>query len=86
MRFRVMGFQAFRASRAAPPSNVTAGDGVPSVPPPLPPLPPVASGERGLGHPTVESQRAGLEHLMRVSLEQAAARRCPAGREGRDAR
>jgi len=71
MRFSVTGLRVFRQSRAAPPGGAPAVGGVPAD---LPLLPPLASGERGIGHPTVESQRAGLEHLLRVAREQAAAR------------
>ena len=71
MRFSVTGFRVFRQSRAVPPGGPAADGGVPADPPRLPPL---ASSERGIGHPTVESQRAGLEHLIRVAREQAAAR------------
>jgi hypothetical protein len=85
MRFRVMRFRftRFGATSAAPLSGVTAGGGAPAVTadPPLPPLPPLmASGECGIGHPLAESQRAGIDYLIRISVEQAAARRCsPAG-------
>lgn len=71
MRFSVTGFRVFRQSRAAPPSGAAAAGGVPAG---LPPPPPLASGEEGIGHPTAESQRAGLEHLIRVAREQAAGR------------
>ena len=80
-----MRLPVFRASRAGPPSGAASGGDASAVVPPLPPLllPPLASGEWGIGHPTVESQRAGLEHLTRITLEQAAARRRPpAGRAG----
>ena len=84
-----MRLPVFRASRCGPPSGAASGASAvvpPLPPPPLPPLlllPPLASGEWGIGHPTVESQRAGLEHLTRITLEQAAARRRPpAGRAG----
>lgn len=33
-----------------------------------------APAAAGTGHPTAESQQAGLDHLMRVAVEQAAAR------------
>jgi len=68
MRFRVM---RFRASPAAPSSGVMADDGVQAVPA-FPPS--LASGERGIGHPPAESQRAGLDYLIRIAMEQAAAR------------
>jgi hypothetical protein len=80
MRFRVM---RFRAPSAAPPSGVMAGGvpavtAVPSLPPfpPLPPLPPLTADEWSTGQPLVESQRAGLDCLIRIAMEQAAARRC----------
>jgi hypothetical protein len=78
MRFRDMRFRFMRfgAPSAAPPSGVMAGDGVPGVTalPPLPPL--IASGELGIGHPLAESQRAGIDYLIQIAMEQAAARRC----------
>jgi hypothetical protein len=78
MRFRVMRFRVmrFRAPSAAPHSGVMAGGGVPAVTA-VPPLPPLrASGEWGIGHPFVESQRAGVDYLIMIAMEQAAARRC----------
>jgi hypothetical protein len=87
MRFRVMRFHAmrfrvmrFRASPAAPSSGVVTGSDVPAVPA----LPsPRASGEWGTGHPVAESQRAGIDHLIQIAMEQAAARRgSPTGRAG----
>ncbi len=87
VRSRVMRLPVFRASRAGPPSGAASGGDAsavvpppPPLPPPLPP-PPLASGEWGIGHPTVESQRAGLEHLTRITLEQAAARRRRPGQD-----
>jgi hypothetical protein len=74
MRFSVTGFRVFRQSRAAPPSGAAAAGGVPADLPLPPPPPLLASGEGGIGHPTAESQRAGLEHLIRVAREQAAGR------------
>ena len=74
MRFRVM---RFRAPSAALPGGVMAGGGVPAVTavPPLPPLPPlIGNVEWGIGHPLVESQRAGVDYLIRIAREQAAAR------------
>ena len=74
MRSRVM---RFRAPSAAPPGGVMAGGGVSAVTavPPLPHLPPlIGSGEWGIGHPLVESQRAGVDYLIRIAREQAAAR------------
>jgi hypothetical protein len=79
MRFRVMRFRVmrFRAPSAAPASGVMAGGDVPAVTA-VPPLPPLgASGEWGIGHPSVESQRAGVDYLILIAMEQAAARRCP---------
>jgi|SRR5579863_4556848 len=80
MRFRFMRFRVmrFRAPSAAPPSGVMAG-GVPAVTavPPFPPLPPLpADDEWSTGQPLVESQRAGVDCLIRIAMEQAAARRC----------
>ncbi len=76
MRFRAMRSRVmrFRAPSAVPPGGVMAGGGVPAVTavPPIPPL--VGSGERGIGHPLVESQRAGVDYLIRIAREQAAAR------------
>ena len=74
MRFRVM---RFRSPRAAPRGGVVAGGDVPAGPAAPLLLPPLASGEWGIGHPTAESQRAGLECLIQLAMEQAAARRCP---------
>lgn len=81
MRLPLMRLRVFRPPSAGPAGGAASGGDVSAVAPP-PPLPlPLASGEWSIGHPTVESQRAGLEHLMRITLEQAAARRCPpAGR------
>jgi hypothetical protein len=80
IRFRVM---RFRAPPAVPPGGVPAGGGVPAVPAVPALLPPLDIGEWGIGHPSVESQRAGLDHLMRIAREQAAVRRCsPTGRAG----
>jgi hypothetical protein len=66
--FRVMRFRAPPAdadadadSSAVAASDVTA------------PLPELAGRERDIGHPTAESQRAGLDHLLRIAMEQAAA-------------
>jgi hypothetical protein len=87
MRFhlmRVMRLRVFRAPRprAARGGAVPGGDVPAAAPPPLP----LADGGGGggaaewsIGHPTVESQQAGLEHLTRITLEQAAARRRPPG-------
>jgi hypothetical protein len=74
MRFRVM---RFRAPSAAPPGGVMAGGGVPAMTavPPISPFPPlVGGGQWGIGHPLVESQRAGVDYLIRIAREQAAAR------------
>jgi hypothetical protein len=79
MRFRVMHFRImrFRSARAATRGGAVAGGDVPAIPSAPPLLPPLASGEWGIGHPTAESQRAGLEYLIQIAIEQAAARRCP---------
>jgi hypothetical protein len=74
MRFHVM---RFRSPRAAPRGGMVVGDDVPALPAAAPLLPPLASGEWSIGHPTVESQWAGLECLIQIAMEQVAARRCP---------
>jgi hypothetical protein len=67
MRFRVMGFRVpgFRvAGFRAPPA---AAPRAPAVPPQF------ARRGRDSGYPAAESQQAGLDHLLRIALEQAAA-------------
>lgn len=41
------------------------------------PLAGLGSPEWDIGHPTAESQRAGIDHLERIAMEQAAAGSCP---------
>jgi len=59
MGFRVMRFRA-------PPVGVPASS--PSG------LPGGLPGAASLGYPTAEAQQAGLDHLIRIAVEQAAAR------------
>lgn len=63
MGFRVMRFRA-------PPVGAPASLPVSSPSGPPDGLPVTAS----IGYPTAEAQQAGLDHLMRVAVEQAAAR------------
>ncbi len=63
MGFRVM---RFRAPPVGAPASLPA-----SAPSGLPDGLPVTAN---LGCPTAEAQQAGLEHLMRIAAEQAAAR------------
>lgn len=63
MGFRVMRFRA-------PPVGAPASLPV-SSPPGLPDGLPVTAN---IGYPTAEAQQAGLDHLMRIAAEQAAAR------------
>jgi hypothetical protein len=55
----------FRARRTAAPDAPDA-PGAPVVPPGLP------GRDRDIGDPAAESQQAGLDHLRRIALEQAA--------------
>jgi hypothetical protein len=73
MRFHVRNFRVrrFRAPSVAAPGgpagrDVAAGD-VSAAAPGL------VSGDLEIGHPTAESQQAGLDHLARIGAEQAAA-------------
>ena len=63
MGFRVM---RFRAPPAGAPVSSLAGS-LPGLPDGLP-----VTGD--IGCPTAEAQQAGLDHLMRIAVEQAAAR------------
>ena len=73
MRLRVM---RFRAPRVTAPSalarEAVAADEV------TVPLAGLGSRECDIGHPTAESQRAGIDRLVRIAMEQAAAGSCPA--------
>ena len=51
---------------ARPGRDVAAGDVSAAVPG-------LVSGDLEIGHPTAESQQAGLDHLARIGAEQAAA-------------
>jgi hypothetical protein len=73
MRLRVMRFRAPPvAAPSAPAREAVAADVVTA------PLPGLGSREWDIGHPTAESQRAGIDHLVRIAMEQAAAGLCPA--------
>jgi hypothetical protein len=62
MRFQVMRLRVMRFR--APPATAPRA---PAVPPQF------AARDRDTDHPTAESQQAGLDHLLRIALEQAAA-------------
>jgi hypothetical protein len=84
MRFRVMRFRARPAAvPIAPAGGVTAGSAVAGVTVPAVPDGPAAD-EWDIGRPTAESQRAGLDQLIRIAMEQAAARPCPAAGRARE--
>ncbi len=68
MRFRVM---RFRASSAAPPSAEAGGSAViPALAIPAG----LADVDGDIARPTAESQQAGIDHLVRIAMEQGAAR------------
>ena len=78
MRFHVLNWSVMRFSTppAAAPGNpdreaVAACDVTA-------PLSELAGREWHIGHPTAESQQAGLDHLMRIAMDQAAAGLRPA--------
>jgi hypothetical protein len=74
MRLHVMGFRVtrFRAPSVTAPGNLEREAAAASDD--TAPLAELVGYAREIGHPTAESQQAGLDHLRRVAVEQAAAR------------
>jgi hypothetical protein len=72
MRFHVTSFRVMRFR--APPVAAPGGPGMEAVAASdvTTPLPAFAGPVWNIGHPTAESQHAGLDHLMRIAMEQAA--------------
>ena len=78
MRFHVMNFRVTRFS--APPA-AAPGDpdrGAVAASDVTAPLSDLVGRDWHIGHPTAESQQAGLDHLMRIAMDQAAAGLRPA--------
>ena len=78
MRFNLTNFRVMRFS--APPAAAPGdpGKGAVTASDVTAPLPELAGREWHIGHPTAESQQAGLDHLMRIAMDQAAAGLRPA--------
>jgi hypothetical protein len=75
MRFHVVNFRVmrFRAPPAPAPAPADADSSAVAASDVTAPLPELVGREWDIGHPTAESQRAGLDHLLRIAMEQAAA-------------
>jgi hypothetical protein len=72
LSFRAMSFRAPPGVPGAPPGDAAADSDAPTDPHGF------VGRDWDIGHPTAASQQAGLDHLIRIAMEQAAAEGWPA--------